>query len=117
MTDSAPTNRQMLADPTVLTAALGRHGVGQNRTPADLHGDVQHLLAPVIGRMRLQTDPDLYVLERLELALALAKLAGSTPCAGCGHPDVAHVLAVPFPCSVDGCLCAELDLGDEAATA
>ncbi len=105
MTDSAATNHEMLADPDVLTAALGRHGVGQDRTPADLHGDVQHLLTPVIGRIRLQTDPDLYVLERLELAVALAKLAGAAPCGSCAHPDVSHVLRVPFPCSVTGCAC------------
>lgn len=114
MTDSARTNREMLADPAVLVAALGRHGVGQNRTPADLHGDVQHLLAPVIGRMRLQSDPDLYVLERLELAVALAKLAGAVPCSGCSHPDAAHTMAVPFACTVVDCLCAEFDAGDEA---
>lgn len=113
MTDSAATNREMLADPTVLTAALGRHGVGLNRTPADLHGDVQHLLAPVIGRMRLQATPDLYVLERLELAVALAKLAGAVPCASCSHPDAAHTMAVPFPCSVVDCLCAEFDAGEQ----
>lgn len=40
--------------PAMPSAALNRHGVGQNRTAADLHGDVQHLLAQLIGRMRLQ---------------------------------------------------------------
>ena len=109
MTDSAATNREMLADPAVLTAALGRHGVGLNRTPADLHGDVQHLLAPVIGRMRLSPTPDLYALERLELAVALAKLAGAVPCGSCSHPDAAHEMRVPFPCSVVDCACGGYD--------
>lgn len=114
MADTAPTNREMLADPAVLVAALGRHGVGQSRTPADLHGDVQHLLAPLVGRMRMQSDADLYVLERLELALALAKLAGSTPCRTCSHADAAHTLVVPFACSVLGCRCTQFATGEAA---
>src|SRR5665647_1044827 len=69
------TNQQMIADPAVLAAALGRHGAGQDRKPEDLPGDVCHLLSPIIGRMRVDAFADPHVLERLQLALALAKLA------------------------------------------
>ena len=115
MTDSAPTNRQMLNDPAVLAAALGRHGVGQDRTPADVHGDVQHLLSPVIGRMRLQADPDLFVLERLELALALTRLAAGETCR-CAHVDAAHEMRVPFACKTVGCSCAAFSRAGEVTS-
>lgn len=104
--DLAVSNRKMLADPALLAAALGRHGVGQNRTRADFRGDVQHLIAPIVGRMRLQADADQHVMERLELVLALAKLAGGTGC-DCSHVDAAHDKRAPFPCTVAGCGCGQ----------
>lgn len=69
------TSQQMIADPAVLNAACGRHGVGQDRTPDDLPGDVCHLLSPLIGRMRMDAFADPRTIERLQVALALAKLA------------------------------------------
>lgn len=68
------TVEQLLANPEVLAAACLRHGMHPDPSPTELFADVQHLLEPIVGLMRLDGE-DGYRLDRLTLALALARRA------------------------------------------
>lgn len=75
------TTNQMLADFSVLRLVCGRHGLG---VPRYLPGDVQHLVSPIVGMLRLggpeyftinEPISSGYLLERLSLVLAITELA------------------------------------------
>lgn len=65
---------QMVADPGVLAAVALRHGMHPSPRPEELFADVQHLVSPIVGHMRLDGEFG-HRLERLSLVLALAERA------------------------------------------
>lgn len=52
---------------------IQKHGVGLH-SPANLQQDIQHLVSPIVGTMRMQeVSEDDHTLSRLRLALELAR--------------------------------------------
>lgn len=74
------TTDQMLRDFSILREVCGRHGVG---VPRNFPADVQHLVSPLVGMLRLDGPEAFfadqgkyaeYFLERLSLLLALGEM-------------------------------------------
>ena len=67
-------NRLFERDPSVLAAVAARHGMGSQVDEEAALRDVQHLLSPLVGMMRMN-DEELWRVERLSLALQVARRA------------------------------------------